>query len=65
MVHTYMGYLVISANFEETLYRAQDRNELIAAPKLTLSRPSLCDFIIHAQLVPLGELFDICTYIYG
>ena len=60
-------YLEIIANFEETSYRVYEHNGSIE-PKLTLSRPSPCDFILHAQLVPLGELIDIhmylCTYIH-
>ena len=55
-------YLVISLSFEETLYKAHEHNGSIA-PKLTLSRPSSCDFIIHAQLVPLGKLIDICMHV--
>ena len=51
-------------NFEQTLYRAEEHNGSIA-PKLTLTRPSTCNFIIYAQLVPLGELIEyVHMYVY-
>ena len=54
-------YLVITANFEKTSYRANEYNGSIA-PKLILSRPSSCSLIVHAQFVEFGELTDIHTY---
>ena len=51
-------YLVITANFEESLYRVPEDSRSVA-PKLNLTRPSSCNFTIHAQLVVYGELIDI------
>ena len=42
-------FIVITANFESRTYRVHEHDGSIA-PKIVLTEPSPCCFIIHAQL---------------